>query len=132
MAPITTLYAGPLLLLLVVLAARVIARRRALRVGLGHGADRELELRIRVHGNAVETIPAGLLLLLLLELSGVGGIWLHLAGSGLLVGRILHAVGFSRHPGTSFGRFVGTALTLTVLGIGALALLARSAARLLG
>ena len=49
--PITALYAGLLAVLLLALSARVIRFRRAARVEIGDGADRELLRRIRVSPN---------------------------------------------------------------------------------
>ena len=118
MLPITSLYAALCALLLIALTVSVIARRRALRVGLGSGNDTRLECRIRAHGNAVETVPIGLLLLLLLEIGGLPGAWLHAFGAALLLGRVLHAWGLSGHAGVSFGRMWGMLLTmLSVLGM---------------
>src|SRR5271167_2241798 len=53
-APVTGLYAGLLVLLLLVLGVRVTLLRSKLRVGTGHGNDPLLARAIRVHGNAVE------------------------------------------------------------------------------
>ena len=41
--------------------------------------------------------------------------WLWVFGTVLLVGRVMHAVGFSRKSGYSFGRFSGTAVTWLAL-----------------
>ena len=122
---ITGLYAGLSLLLVLVLAWRVVAVRRTTRTGLGAGGSTALEQRIRAHGNAVEYLPMGLLGLLLLELSGHAGAWLHALGAMLLVGRVLHAWGLSTSAGTSHGRFLGTLLTWLVLLVMALLLVWR-------
>ena len=115
MLPITSLYAALCTLLLIILTTSVVARRRTLRIGLGAGSDVVLECRIRAHGNAVETVPIGLLLLLLLETGGLAGGWLHAFGITLLLGRVLHAWGLSGRPGVSFGRLYGMLLTLLAL-----------------
>jgi uncharacterized membrane protein YecN with MAPEG domain len=127
--PVTALYAALLAILVVVLALRVVAVRRHARVGLGTGeVGGGLEQRVRVHANAVENIPIALILLALLELGGLGSPWLHGLGATLLVARVLHAWGLSRHRGTSFGRFAGTLLTwIAILGM-AILLLVRSLA----
>lgn len=49
---------------------------------------------MRAHGNATEWTPLLVVLLLVLELSGAPSLWLHVAGGTLLLGRVLHAVGF--------------------------------------
>lgn len=105
-------------LLLLVLTVRVIARRREQKIGLGDGGDAVLLRRSRAHGNAVETLPIGLLMLVGLELAGGGAWMLHLLGGMLLLGRVLHAWGLSSRSGVSVGRFHGMLLTmLAMLGL---------------
>lgn len=118
MPQITAFYAALLGLLMLVLVLRVVQGRWTRRIGLGDGGQAEMTCRIRAHANSAENVPMALLLLLLLELTGVAGPWLHAFGIALLVARLLHAWGLSRHGGTSFGRFVGT--LLTVLAIAAM------------
>jgi uncharacterized protein len=108
---ITALYAGLLAVFIVLLAARVAKFRHANRIGIGEGDNRALARMIRVHGNAVENAPLGLLLLLLCELVGTTPTLLHLAGAALVVGRIAHAFGLSRTSGASVGRVAGMALS---------------------
>ncbi len=112
MIAVSQIYVALGALLLVVLTFRVIARRRGAKVGIGDGGDKELLRRVRVHGNAIETLPIGLLLLVALELFGLPAMWLHIFGSSLLAGRVLHAWGLSGSAGTSVGRMVGMLLTL--------------------
>lgn len=107
MPVIAGLYAALAALLVVFLGYRVAAVRLARRIALGAGNDRTLEQRMRVHGNAVEYLPLALLQLALLELTGHAGWIVHLCGAVLIVSRLLHAWGLSRHYGTSFGRFTG-------------------------
>ncbi|HEX7046754.1 MAG TPA: MAPEG family protein [Gammaproteobacteria bacterium] len=114
-APVTALYAGLLALLLIALAARIPLLRQKHRVGIGSGKQPDLALAMRVHGNATEYVPIALLLLLLAELNGFPAWSVHAAGSGLFLGRILHAFGLGRSAGASPGRFIGTALTWLVI-----------------
>lgn len=109
--PVTSLYAGIGTLLLVGLAARIPPMRRRHKVGIHSGQREDLALAIRVHGNAVENLPLGLLLLGLLEIQEIGAGWLHLLGGALIAGRFLHAWGLTLSAGPSFGRIYGTALT---------------------
>lgn len=125
---VTGLYAAFAVLLVLLLAARVSLARRRTGVGIGAGGDAELGRRIRAHGNAVESLPLALLLLLLLDLGQTPTLWLHVFGVVLLVGRVLHAFGLSRTAGLSFGRFVGTALTWGVMITMAVLLLLKAAA----
>lgn len=112
---ITLLFASLHVLLMLILAVRVVRYRRAQKIGLGDGGDKLLARRMRVHANFIEYVPIALIMLALLELSGLSASWLWALGGTLLLGRILHATGFSRHSGYSFGRFWGTLLTWGVL-----------------
>lgn len=125
-APVAALYAGLLALLLIALASRIPLLRRKHRVGIGSGGQPDLALAARVHGNATEYVPIALILLLLAELNGLPAWSLHIAGSSLLLARIVHAAGLGRHAGYSFGRFAGTALTWLVIVALALALIVRA------
>lgn len=108
---ITALYAGLVGLLLLALAALVSRLRRARKVGLGDGGDRDLQRAIRVHGNAVEWAVPGLLLLLVAELNRADPLLLHACGIAIVAGRVLHAFGLTRTAGVSFGRFYGSAVS---------------------
>jgi uncharacterized protein len=110
-------------LLYFALTYRVVAVRRREKIGIADGGNKELQRLIRVHGNAAETLPIGLLLLVLSELNGLPVWWLHSIGAALLVGRALHAIGLGTTAGVSFGRSVGTLLTWIAWIAGALALL---------
>jgi len=123
MAPITALYAGILALLIVVLAGRVVAVRRSAAVSLGDGGSQLLIQRIRVHGNATENIPIGLLVMLVLELNHASATLLHGLGIALTVGRLAHAQGLSTVPGRSPGRLLGTAISWAAIVWGAVALI---------
>ncbi len=125
MPRITLLFAALHVVLMLWLAWRVVAQRRAAKIGLGTGGDYTLERAVRVHGNFIEYVPFALLMLALLELSGLGAIWLWIFGTLLLTGRLLHARGLSRKSGISFGRFYGTLFTWIALAAMAVAGLLR-------
>ncbi|NIM68909.1 MAG: hypothetical protein GTN86_00210 [Xanthomonadales bacterium] len=109
--PVTTFYAALMGLLLVYLSDRVSRHRKQFNVSLGTGSEEALERAIRAHGNFVEYVPLGLLLLMFLE-SDAGQDWLlHALGFMLLVGRLLHAWGMEHPDAPISGRFWGTALT---------------------
>jgi len=127
-APVTALYAGLLVLLLLVLAGRVTLLRSKLRVGTGHGNDPELARAIRVHGNAVEWILPMLLLLLVAELDGANRTFLHICGITFVAARIAHALGLSRTTKESRGRFwgmTGTWVVIVALAVWDIAAVAR-------
>ena len=95
----TGIYAGLCGVLLVLLYLRISQRRMAAKIGLGTGGDADLELRVRAHGNFIESVPMALVLLLLFEHSGAEAIYVHAAGVLLLASRIAHAQGLSRTAG---------------------------------
>ena len=119
-APITALYAGLLGILMLVLALRVVAVRRATSIGLGDGGNALLFSRIRIHGNAAEYVPLALVLMLILELNGASSWWLHVLGIALVVGRLAHAQGLTLSTGVSPGRLVGNVLTWAVILLAAI------------
>ena len=112
---ITGLYAALMALLVVFLAVRVVLFRRSAKVGLGDGNNPDLLKCIRVHANAVEYVPLYLLLMLILELNQTLPMLIHAFGIVLIVARLFHAWGVSRHSGITAGRALGAGLT--VLGM---------------
>ena len=119
----TLLFAALHALMLMALTAQVSRLRGKAQVGIGAGESTELRRWNRVHGNFTEYVPLTLLILALLEISGVGRQWIFTGGAVLLLGRVLHAWGLGRHAGTSIGRFAGMVLTMVVLGSAAVAAL---------
>ncbi|MCB1520289.1 MAG: MAPEG family protein [Hyphomicrobiaceae bacterium] len=118
--PITALFALPLALLYFALSFRVIGRRRAERVEIGDGNDRELLRRVRVHANAAEYIPLGLITMGLAEGLAAPPWLLVAAGTVLLAGRLSHAYGLSQSPHNMRLRVAGMAMTFTAISISAL------------
>lgn len=112
---ITLLYAGFLAFLLVALGFNVVRLRIRHKVDLGDGGVPGIIQAIRAHGNFTENVPLAVVLIALLE--GVGQpAWLvHTLGAALVLFRLCHAQGLLSSPGTSIGRFVGTAGTNTLL-----------------
>ena len=124
--PITSVYAGLLALLYLVLAARVISVRRSQNINLGDGGDKAMMRRIRAHANCAEYMPLGIILLALAEIQGAPGIALNVLGLCLLGGRILHGVALSREGPWPLGRIAGMILTFSMIAVAALGLLAHS------
>ena len=124
MTPVLTpIYAALLTLVFLALSWRIIAYRRANRLSLGDSGDKSLLKRMRAQANFVEYVPLALLLMVLIELRGAPPVAVHALGLALLVGRILHALGFAATPQKLILRQIGTLLTLLVLALGALGLL---------
>ena len=113
-------------LLMVGLAVDVVRGRLKYQVGLGDGGHEALGRLIRVHGNAVEYLPIGLLLLLAVENSVSSGLLVHLLGGLLVFCRLLHAFGLRKSAGTSLPRFIGTAGTWSMMLVSVGLILANS------
>ncbi len=108
---ITSLYAAPLGLMGLGLAAHVIMLRTKTGISIMDGGNVQLAERIRRHGNFIENVPFILLLMALAELNGVANIWVHISGALLIVGRILHAAGLKHDKLNTFGRIAGASLS---------------------
>jgi len=120
-AHITLFYASLLGILFVYLSYIVVTFRRRERVDIGMGETQGMSRSVRAQGNFAEYVPLALILMLALESMQAPDMLVHAVGSLLLAGRILHAMGFPRKIGPSFGRVWGTALTWAAIVIASLA-----------
>lgn len=121
--PVTLLYGGLNALLVTLLGANVSRLRGPARAGVDTPLPAELVRPVRAHGNATEWVPLGLLLLLLLELSGAGSRFtLHLAGGSLFLARVFHAAGVYGKSKLSTAGAAINYLTLLVMSVWAIAL----------
>lgn len=96
MFPITSLYAALLMILLVVLSGMVIRSRVVHRVDIGDGGNPDLFRMIRVQANFAEHVPLALIGIALVESGGHNPRLVHALGAGLVIGRVLHAVGLAK------------------------------------
>ncbi|WP_421993780.1 MAPEG family protein [Roseococcus sp.] len=117
--PVTSLFAGLLGVLLLLLSLLVIRARMKARTSFGFGEDPRLLRAIRAQANFVEYAPMTLLLLLLLEASGTAPGLLYILGGATMGGRILHALGISPEPERLILRQLGMLLTFGALGFSA-------------
>jgi uncharacterized membrane protein YecN with MAPEG domain len=121
--PVTLLYGGLNALLITLLGMQVSRGRAARGVGVETPIPKEMIRAVRAHGNAAEWVPLGLILLLVIELSGAGTRFtLHLAGGTLLLGRVLHAAGFYGKNKLSVAGAALTYLDLFAMSIWAIAI----------
>ncbi|OSN04759.1 hypothetical protein AU512_09170 [Lonsdalea iberica] len=90
---VSTLYVVLGALLLIKLSFDVVKLRMQYRVAYGDGGFYELQTAIRVHGNAVEYIPIGAIMLVLMEMNGALIGMIHLCGILLILGRLFHYSG---------------------------------------
>ncbi len=109
---IAFLYAGLLSLFYIFLSARVIQGRYKHRISLGGGGDKDMECRMRVHGNFAEYTPIGLIVLFGIDYADYADVIVHGFGFMLLAGRILHAWGLSC---ATKGRQAGMVLTFIMI-----------------
>ena len=114
-AQAAALWAGLCLLLLMVLSVLTVRQRQTHRIAIGDGGVKSVQRTSRAFGNAAEYIPAGMAVLALMVLVGAPPLTVHLAGATLTLGRIAHAVGFSRNSGASAGRVGGMMVTYLFL-----------------
>lgn len=110
---ISALYVVIGALLIMKFTLNVVRFRRQHKVAFGDGDHHDLNMAIRIHGNAIETIPLALLLLVTLEMNGADVWMVHLTGILFFIGRFLHAYGL-RNDAMS-GRKYGMMLTLFAL-----------------
>jgi uncharacterized membrane protein YecN with MAPEG domain len=119
---ITILFAGIFGICHVVFTLRVGMYRVRNNISVGDGGDKELLKRIRGHGNFIETVPMGLILLLLNELNGLADTYLIGLASVLLVSRLLHYISLTL-GGPHIFRPIGMLGTLLMLLASSLLLL---------
>ena len=112
---VTSLYAGLLALIFLALSARVVAVRG--RVSLGDGGDPEVLRRMRGHANFAEYVPLILVMMAMLEYQQIAAWQLHAIGATLVFARLIHGIALSFTKKWFFGRFFGTVLTFTLLGV---------------
>ena len=90
MIDITIIFAAIVAVLHVIFTLRVGGYRFTSKISFGDGGDMELRNRMRGHGNFIENVPIGLLLLLLNELNGLADSWLIALGGVFLLSRVVH------------------------------------------
>jgi uncharacterized membrane protein YecN with MAPEG domain len=125
---ITSAYLGILALLYLVLGLQVSRLRRGHRVLFGDGDNIKLRSAIRAHANFAEYVPIIVLMVAMLEMSGMPALRVHLLMGALLVARLLHPLGMYVGPRTlqfRICRVGGILLTLMVMAGAALLLLWR-------
>ena len=113
---VTLFFAACCALMQCLLTVLVIRRRLKAGVYFLDGGDDPLLRRIRAHGNFAETAPITLLLMALLEFSGLGRVWLIVFGVALLLGRVIHATSLLTNH-AAWSRSLGMALTIGVISI---------------
>jgi uncharacterized membrane protein YecN with MAPEG domain len=117
---ITPVYAALLALLFIALSMRVIRMRREERVALGDGGNARVLRAMGVHANFAEYVPLALILIMFVEAGGMPGWLIHLLGSVLLAGRLVHAYGVSQSEENYNYRVAGMILTFSAIALASL------------
>ena len=115
--PTTSLYAGVLGILMILLAMRVSGARVKYKSSIGLDSSPELFEAIRRHGNFIEWVPFALVLMALCESNGLPKIYLHAAGISLVVARVLHPFGLKHDVMPHPFRAIGSGVTMLVVFI---------------
>jgi uncharacterized membrane protein YecN with MAPEG domain len=106
----------------------VVRLRRQNRAAFGDAGNPALRSAIRAHGHFAEYVPIIVLMVAMLEMSGMAAWRVHLLMAALLISRLLHPFGMYAKSGTPqfrIGRAGGVTLTLIVLIASAVAILVR-------
>ncbi len=122
---ITSLYAALLALVYMVLFGMIGATRTRVNLSLGDGGKREMIIANRRHMNFVENVPMALLLIGLLEATGVSKTMIHSLGLVLLAARIIHPFGIDPDIMNRPARIIGAGATALVILVSAGVLLWR-------
>lgn len=104
---ITPMYALPVAVIYMALWMRVTSKRGAMAQSIGDGCNMDLLLRIRQHGNCAEWSCFLLILMILSEGMNAPGLYLHIGGALLVVGRIAHPFGLKKDNAAHVLRYVG-------------------------
>lgn len=108
---ITGLYAVALVVLMIGLSTHVTMLRASTGISIMDGGNTQLAERIRRYGNFSENVPMVVLLILIAELLGTPGTWLHVAGALLVAGRMLHPFGIRHDNAKTIPRILGGVMT---------------------
>jgi uncharacterized membrane protein YecN with MAPEG domain len=120
--PITSLYAGLLGLLLVVLSVRVVLARTKHEVSVGDGGHDEILIAQRMQGNFIEYVPIALLLIALLEMDGTSAAIVQALGISLVAARLMHPFGLAPEFRIRLPRALGSVITWAVIAVASLML----------
>jgi uncharacterized membrane protein YecN with MAPEG domain len=128
MPSITAAYLAVLALLYAALGLQVVYLRRRNQAGFGDGGNKELRSAIRAHAHFAEYVPIIVLMVAMLEISGLPAIRVNLLMGALLVARLLHPLGMYATPQTlrfRIFRIGGMTITISVMVVCAVLILSR-------
>ncbi|MDE0363979.1 MAG: MAPEG family protein [Gammaproteobacteria bacterium] len=121
--PITAIYAGLLVIVLVSLTTRVGLTRVKTGISILDGGSDKVAVEMRRHGNFVEHVPMLLLLMAVVEVNGGNPAFLHVVGIVLVLCRVLHPLGLRHDRVQTPLRVIGAAGTSFVtIALGSVAI----------
>ena len=97
MIPITTTFLCICVIIFTALSMRVIKGRRSQKILVGDGNNESFKFLMRGHANFAEYTPIAILCLAAAELAGTHSVLLIIAGSLLVIGRLLHGYYFHKN-----------------------------------
>lgn len=92
---ITALYASFFAIMAIVLSNMVSSVRTASGISILHQDNMKLAVRMRRHGNFIESVPMAIILMGLVEVQGIAPVWVHAMGLVLIAARLAHAFGLN-------------------------------------
>lgn len=107
MFTITPIYALGTAVITLILWFRVTSYRGANGISIGDKGNLDLLQRVRQHGNCVEWCSFILIMMILAEGMGAPGLYLHISGALLIIGRIAHPFGLKIDNAGHPLRYVG-------------------------
>ena len=121
--PITGFYTGLTIILAIFLGARVGLLRGKTGISILHGDNMEVALKMRQHGNLMETAALTLLAMAVIEAGGASAWLLHCLGVAWIATRIMHPIGLKADDVTPPSRAIGAGgSTLVMLIAGLIAI----------
>ncbi len=106
----TGIYTSILTLMFIGLRTQVSIMRGKSGISILHGDNTDLALRIRRHGNFVENAPLAIILMIIAELMGASGTWVHAIGLLTVAGRVAHIMGLKADQPAAPLRIIGGVL----------------------
>jgi uncharacterized membrane protein YecN with MAPEG domain len=110
----TLITAGICGILFIILSALVVQIRFNNGISVGDQGNNKLHIRIRSQANFAEYVPLALILMATIESSGGSELWLKIAGTVLVLSRVLHAIGMPMKAPNPF-RIVGVLGTFALI-----------------
>ncbi len=108
-------YVGLNILLIIYLAYGVIKIRIANKIPIGDAGNPDLLRAIRAHGNATEYMALAMIGLVVMASTGQPAWAVHFGGLVFTIGRVMHAIGFSKPNTSNPIRRLGMMATLIAL-----------------